>query len=194
MSGPAILEGTGMMRKILLATVCAVGLSAAGAVSGAYADTAGTMTEAQQAALDAQIAAVEALVIQYQNDPAGLQVAVENLVTGATDPEMSANAVLAVFDNSQNPTIKALLAGNAELASAGGQGLGAAIAQIGLTNPDLATQMAANVSANGSSLFAASVQAGNNARTASIQQQQNVNGNASSSSNSPTPETPASAS
>lgn len=98
-----------------------------------------------------------------------------------------------MFDNSQNPAIKTLLANNAELASAGGQGLGAAIAQIGLNNPDLATRMAANVSANGSSSFAAAVQTGDNTRTASIQQQ-NTNGNASSRTYSSTPEKPASAS
>lgn len=184
-----------MMRKILLATVCAVGLSAAGAFSGAYAETAGTTTEAQQAALDAQVAAVEALVVKYQNDPAGLQAAIESLVVGATDQETSGKAVLIVFDNSQNPAIKALLANNPDLASAGGQGLGAAIAQIGLTNPDLATQMAANVSANSSSSFAAAVQSGDNTRTASIQQQQqNTGGNASSRTYSSTPEVPASAS
>ncbi len=82
------------MKKILLATVCAVGLLAAGALSGAYADTAATTTEVQQTALDVQVTAVEALVIQYQNDPAGLQAAIENLVANAADPETAGNAVL----------------------------------------------------------------------------------------------------
>lgn len=195
MGDPAVLEGIGMMRKILLATVCVVGLSAAGAFSGAYAATEATTTDAQQAALDAQVAAIEALVIQYQNDPAGLQAAIESLVVNAADPETSGKAVLIVFDNSQNPAIKTLLANNAALASAGGQGLGAAVAQIGLSNPDLATRMAANVSASGSSSFVASVQTGDNTRTASIQQgQQNANGNATPRSYSSTPEQPASGS
>ena len=155
------------------------------------------MTEAQQAALNAQISAVEALVIQYQSDPAGLQAAIQNLVQNASDPSLAGNAVVSVFNNSTNSQVLAILANNPGLKDAGGQGLGAAIATIGATNPDLAAQMTAYVQANGGSNFASSVQSGSDTQTSSIQQQQrnnnnNNNNNNDDISNNSTPETPAS--
>jgi len=185
-----------MLKKLLLVTVSVAGLAVVGPITVAYADNSGTvMTGADQAALDAQVAAVEALVTQYQNDPDGLQAAIENLVVGATDPETTGNAVLIVFDNSQNPAIRAILANNAGLAGAGGRGLGAAIATLGVTDPDLAARMAANVSTKGGTSFVASVQQGSDTRTASIQQKNNSDTNANGTQNSSsTPETPASAS
>ena len=189
-----------MLKKFLLATVCAAGLSVAGPLSVAYADGTGTTSaDAQQTVLSTQVAAVEALVTTYQNDPEGLKAAIQSLVENAADPEASSAAVLVVFDNSQNPDIKAILANNSGLAAAGGQGLGAAIATLGITQPELATRISAYVSANGGSTFTASVQSGNDVQTASIQkqqqqQQQNKNSATTQNAGGSTPEKPASAS
>lgn len=186
-----------MLKKFLLATVCVAGLSIVGPISAAYADTTPTLTADQQAALDAQVAAVEALVIQYQNDPAGLLAAIQSLVENASDPAVAGQAVVSVFNSSTNPAIQAALANNPGLKDAGGQGLGAAIATIGVANPDLATQMTAYVQANGGSTFVSSVQSGNDTQTASIQQQQQNNTNNNNNNNlnnTSTPETPASGS
>ena len=127
-----------------------------------------TLSADAQAALDAQILSVEALVVEYQNDPAGLEAAVESLVTGATDPEVAANAVLAVFSNPQNPEIRTLLQNNAELKAAAGRGLGAAIATLGLTDPDLAARILAAVQASGDATLIAAVETGSDTKTASI--------------------------
>lgn len=185
-----------MLKKFIVATVCAAGLSLVGPISAAHAD-APAMTDAQQAALNAQISAVEALVVQYQNDPDGLQAAIQNLVQNASDPALVGTAVVSVFNNSTNPAIQTILANNAGIQAAGGLGLGAAIATIGITNPDLATQMTAYVQTNAGSTFVASVQSGSNTQTSSIQQQNNNNNNNNNNddlTNNSTPETPASAS
>lgn len=182
-----------MLKKFLLATVCVAGFALIGPISVSHADTSSVATSTEQAALDAQVAAVEALVMQHQNDPEGLQLAIENLVVSATDPEVAGNAILIVFDNSQNPAIKTLLANDAALAGAGGQGLGAAIATLGVTNPELATRMAANVTANGGTSFVAAVQTGDNTKTASIQQNDSNSNSATTRSYSSIPEKPASA-
>lgn len=190
-----VLEAS-MLKKFLLATVCVAGLSVVGPFSAAYADTAPTLTVDQQAALDAQVAAVEALVIQYQNDPVGLQSAIQSLVENASDPAVAGQAVVSVFNSSTNPAIQTILANNPGIKDAGGQGLGAAIAAIGVTNPDIAIQMTAYVQANGGSTFMSSVQSGSDTQTASIQQQQQQNStnNYNNLSNTSTPETPASSS
>ena len=186
-----------MIRKILLVTACVAGLSAIGPVSSFAAEST-PLTAEQQQVLDTQIAAVEALVVQYKDDPAGLELAVEALVTGAADPEVSGQAVLIVFNNSTNPNIKSILASNADLAAAGGKGLGAAIASIGLTNPTLATSMAAAVTASGKPDFVASVQSGTDTKTASLNQKTEENRKSETQQNTEkkdtTPENPASAS
>jgi hypothetical protein len=186
-----------MLKNFFLAAVCVAGFSAVGPITATYADATGTvMTSAEQTVLDTQVAAVEALVEQYQSDPDGLLTAIEDLVVNASDPETTGNAVLMVFDNSQNLAIRVLFANNANLADAGGKGLGAAVAQLGVTNPDLAVRMVANVAVKGSPSFVASVKSGDDTRTASIRQSSN-NSNSSNSSarnyNS-TPEKSASAS
>ena len=107
-----------------------------------------------------------------------MQAAVEALVATANDPAVSANAVLIVFDNSQNPQIQQILASNGELKAAAGRGLGAAIASIGLTNPDLAAQMSASVAASGDSVMVSEVQSGSDTKTASLRQEQQRNQNA----------------
>lgn len=152
-----------MLKNFVLAAAVVTGLAGMGAYSVVLAEE----TEAASA-LDVQVAAVEALVIQYQDDAAGLQAAVESLVVNSSDPELAADAVLVVFDNSQNPAIRAILARNSALKAAAGEGLGAAIAQIGITNPALASRMTAQVSANASAELVASVQTGTDDRTASI--------------------------
>lgn len=186
-----------MLKKFVVATVYIAGLSLVGPISAAYAD-APALTEAQQTALNAQISAVEALVVQYQNDPDGLQAAIQSLVQNASDPALAGTAVVSVFNNSTNPAIQKILANNAGIQAAGGQGLGAAIATIGITNPDLATQMTAYVQTNAGSTFVASVQSGSDTQTSSIQQQNNNNNNNNNNNddltNNSTPETPASAS
>ena len=65
-----------------------------------------------------------------------------------------------------------LLLENSELKAALGKGLGAAIALIGVTNPDLATLLAALVTAEGDDTLTAAVDSGNDSKTASILQQQ----------------------
>ena len=180
-----------MLKNVLLATACVIGLSAAAPLSVAFAaEEATTLSADAQAALDVQISAVEALVVQYQNDPAGLQAAVEALVENAGDPAVTANAVLVVFDNSQNPEIQQILASNSELKPAAGRGLGAAIASIGLTNPDLAAQMSASVVASGDSTMVSEVQSGSDTKTASLKQEQQRRQDAdnSSSTDDSTPE------
>lgn len=189
--------GFSMMRKLLLATVCAAGLSMVGpTVSFAATDDAAPgMSAEQQAALNAQVSAVEALVIQYKDDPAGLQAAVEALVVGAADPELSSQAVLIAFNNSQNEQVRNILASNSELGVAGGNGLGAAIASIGVTNPELASKLSASVIAGGNSGFVAAVQTGSNTKTASLNKQKQQQNNSSNNTNKDsTPENPASAS
>ena len=185
-----------MLRKLLFVTVCAAGLSLAAPFTGAYAETA-PLTADQQAALNAATSSVESLIIQYQNDPDGLQAAIQSLVENASDPEMAGNAVTSVFNNPTNATVKNILAAKPGLLDAGGNGLGAAIATIGVTNPTLATQMLASAKANGGTKFASSVQSGNDTQTGSIQQQSNTsnnnNDNNTDNNNNSTPETPASA-
>lgn len=182
------------MQKFLLATVVSiatlVGVSQISVASAAEGDPTGTQN-GDQAALDIKIAAIEALVLQYKDDPAGLQAAVETYVTTSEDPEAAGNAVLIVFDNSQNPEVRSLLAANGELRNALGQGLGAAIATIALTNPDLATKMTANVVATGKTELVASVQSGTDTKTASLSEQNNDQGTDVAAEDS-TPENPAS--
>ena len=162
-----------MLKNVLLVTACVVGLSTAVPLSAAFAAEDATALSADgQAALDAQISAVEGLVVQYQNDPAGLQAAIEALVENAGDPALTANAVLVVVDNSQNPQIQQILANNSELKAAAGRGLGAAIASIGLTNPDLAAQISASVVASGSATMVSEVQSGSDTKTASLKREQ----------------------
>tara|TARA_R110002074_G_scaffold374313_1_gene550628 strand:+ start:322 stop:891 length:570 start_codon:yes stop_codon:yes gene_type:complete len=167
-----------MFKNTLLAAACVAALSIAAPVSSAFAaETGSTLSASQQAALDAQVLAVEALVVTYQNDPDGLQAAIEALVTDASDPEVAAQAVLIVFDNSQNTEILAILASNPGLKAAAGKGLGAAIVALGITNPDVATRISALVSASGDQAMIAAVQTGADTKTASINQQRQQNRN-----------------
>ncbi|MDO8288385.1 MAG: hypothetical protein Q7T44_04125 [Parvibaculum sp.] len=182
-----------MMQKFLFAVAVSlaalVGVSQISVASAAEGDP----VTAEQAAFDAKIGAIETLVLQYKDDPAGLQAAIEQYVATSEDPEAAGNAVLFVFDNSNNPEVRALLAANADLRAAMGQGLGAAIAIIALTNPDLATKMTANVVASGNAELIASVQSGTDIKTASLNEQ-NDTGDDDADNEDSTPENPASAS
>lgn len=182
-----------MLRKFLLAVVCAAGFVGVTSHSPAFAaegDQASLSTE-DQAALAAQISAVEQLVIDNADDPAALEAAIEALVTGSQNPALSARAVIAVYDNSTNDAVKAILQ-KAGMKAAMGRGLGAAIATIGLTDPDLASSLQAMVAASGNEELASAVQAGSETRTASVRNQQQQEED--EGLRDETPENPASAS
>lgn len=178
-----------MLKNVLLATACVAGLSFAGPLTAAFAAETIALSADEQAALDAQILAVENLIILHQDNPDDLQAAIESLVVNSTDAALTANAVLIVFDNSKNPTIQQILSNNSALVDAGGQGLGAAIAVIGVNNPELATQISAIVTASGSAAMTAAVESGSNSRTASLsQQRQQQENNGNEGQNDSTPE------
>lgn len=182
-----------MLRKFLLAVVCAAGFVGVTSHSPAFAaegDQASLSTE-DQAALAAQISAVEQLVIDNADDPAALEAAIEALVTGSQNPALSARAVIAVYDNSTNDAVRAILQ-KAGMKAAMGRGLGAAIATIGLTDPDLASSLQAMVAASGNEELASAVQAGSETRTASVRNQQQQEED--EGFRDETPENPASAS
>ncbi len=180
------------MQKFLFAMVVSIAALAGGSQISVALAAEGDPVTAEQAALDAKIEAIEALVLQYKDDAAGLQAAVEQYVAGSEDPAAAGNAVLIVFDNSKNPEVRSLLAASGELRDALGQGLGAAIATIALTNPDLAATMTASVVAKGNTELTASVQSGTDTKTASLNEQNNDNGGDEENVDS-TPENPASA-
>lgn len=182
-----------MLKKTLLATACVVGLSVVAPISMAFAETTPTTTNDQTSALSNQISSVEDLIIQYQNDPDGLQAAIQNLVATSDDPGLANQAVVEAFNNSSNSTVANLLATKPALKDAGGKGLGAAIAIIAVNNPTLAASMSAYVQQNGGETFASSVSTGQT--TSSIPQNNNNNNNNNDNdlTNSSTPETPASA-
>tara|TARA_R110000868_G_scaffold29049_3_gene108040 strand:- start:4164 stop:4733 length:570 start_codon:yes stop_codon:yes gene_type:complete len=165
-----------MLKNTLLAAACVAALSVAAPLSTVYAaEGTSEMSASEQQALDAQVAVVEGLVETYKDDAAGLQAAIEALVVDAADPEVAAKAVLVVFDNSQNPKIIAILANNSALKTAAGNGLGAAIVALSITNPDLATKVTAIVSASGDPEMIAAVQSGADTKTASVNQQRKEN-------------------
>tara|TARA_R110000868_G_scaffold128417_3_gene336502 strand:- start:4175 stop:4744 length:570 start_codon:yes stop_codon:yes gene_type:complete len=165
-----------MLKNTLLAAACVAALSIAAPLSTAYAVEGTTeLSASEQQALDAQVLAVEGLVETYKDDAAGLQAAIEALVTDAANPELAATAVLIVFDNSQNPKILAILANNSALKAAAGNGLGAAIVALGITNPDLAAKVSAIVAGSGDAEMIAAAQSGADTKTASINRQRKEN-------------------
>lgn len=182
-----------MLRKFLLATVCAAGLIGMTSVAPALAaegDQA-SLSADEQAALDAQISAIEQLVIDNADDPAALEAAIEAFVVGSQDQALAAKAVILVFDNSKNEMVRTILQ-KAGMKAAMGRGLGAAIATIGLTDPDLAASLQAQVASSGNDELAANVQEGSDIKTASLSQEQNEQGGDETPDE--TPENPASAS
>jgi hypothetical protein len=127
---------------------------------------------------------VEALLTQYADDPDGLEAAIEEYVTNSEDPELAAQAVIAVA---------AGLPADSDLKIALGRGLGAAIAVIALTDPTAATNMQALVAASDDETLAAAVSAGTTDKTASIEQNAGGGGGEVAGDEDETPEEPASA-
>lgn len=174
--------------KKLLSVIC---LAVAVAFAGALAPATPAMAQEAQSLQDME-AAIEALLIANADDPDAFAAAVEAYVLAAANAELAAEAVISVLTNPKSDEARLALANNPALKTAGGMGLGAAIAQIGLTNPTVAANMQALVEASGDATLQAAVAAGHTERTASIQQQQlQASGDTADSVDS-TPETPVS--
>lgn len=174
------------MKNILSAMCLAVAFVAAPAI------VAVQHAMAQAVSVESMEADIEALLVANANDPEAFAAAVEAYVLAAADAELATDAVINVLTNPQGDAAKMALANNPELKAAGGRGLGAAIAQIGLTNPTVAANMQAKVEASNDETLQASVAEGNAERTASIQQQQAAESGDTAESHDTTPETPVS--
>lgn len=163
------------MKKFILAVCLAFAVAAAPSILVA------PHAVAQEAAsLEAMEADIEALMATYADDPDGFAAAIEDYVLAAGNPELAAEAVISVLARpTTDPALKV----------AGGKGLGAAIALIGLTNPTAAANMQALVMASGDTVLQAAVAEGNAERTASILRQQQQQQQQQQDS---TPETPVS--
>lgn len=158
------------MKKFLLA-VCLAFAAAPLVLTAPHA-------VAQEANFQAMEADIEALLIANADNPDAFAAAVEDYVLAVTDPEVAAQAVINVLTR---PAV------DQALKVAGGKGLGAAIALIGLTDPAAAANMQALVEVSGDATLQAAVAEGNAERTASIRQQQQQQQQQERSS---TPETP----
>lgn len=164
-----------MLKSVSTAFVFAVAL--------AFAAIAFNPSPAAAQDLAGAQADIEALLVQYADDPDGLEAAIEEYVTNSEDPELAAQAIVAVA---------AGLPANSDLKIALGRGLGAAIAVIALTNPTAATNMQALVAASGDETLVAAVSAGTSDKTASIEQNAG-GGDEGAGDEDETPEEPASA-
>ncbi|MEQ8327971.1 MAG: hypothetical protein RIE84_07910 [Parvibaculum sp.] len=174
------------MKKLLSA------MMVAGAMAFASVTLVATPVAAQEAeTLEAMEAEIEALLIANADDPDAFAAAVEAYVLAAGDAELAGDAVISVLTNPKSDAAREVLANNPGLKSAGGMGLGAAIAQIGLTNPTVAANMQAKVEASGDEGFQASVTQGSDASTGSTNEQAQQ-GSASDPNRDSTPETPVS--
>lgn len=169
------------MKKFLSALCLAVAVAVAPAIVAvphAVAQEAGS--------LEAMEADIEALLIANADDPDAFAAAVEQYLLTAGNPELAADAVINVLTNPKSEAAQIALANNPGLKTAGGQGLGAAIAQIGLTNPTAAANIQAKVEASNDTTLQAAVTQGT---TATIQRQQQQQQQQQQDS---TPETPVS--
>lgn len=175
------------MKKLLSVMVVAAAMAFAPAM---FAATQAVAQEAGAEALAAMEADIEALLVANAGDPDAFAAAVEAYILAAANAELAADAVISVLTNPQSDAAREALANNPGLKSAGGRGLGAAIAQIGLTDPTTAANMQAKVEASNDETLQAAVTTGTNERTASIQQQQQQDG--TSENQDSTPETPVS--
>ena len=174
------------MKKLFLAVAvaCAMALTA-----GGFA-VAPAMAQAVNAELLPQMEAdVEALLVENASDAAAFEAAIEAYVTGADDPVTAGQAVINVLFNPRDDAVRLLLAENPGLKEAGGRGLGAAIAVLGLTNPEAAAILQALAEATGDPVFQAAVLEGTETRTASLRAASAAGGDTSTDS---TPETPVS--
>lgn len=171
------------MKKIFLATSLALAFVAAPAI------IAVPQAAAQGAAtVEAMEAEVEALLVANANNPEAFAAAVEAYILAAADAELATGAVINVLTNPKGDAARTALANNPELKAAGGQGLGAAIAQVGLTNPTVAANMQGKIEASNDEKLQASVTKGNAERAAFIQQRQAAESGNTAGSNDSTPE------
>lgn len=128
------------------------------------------VSEADQAAFDVMQAAIEQLIVDNAGDEAALEAAIEAYVEESDNPELAAKACIEAATNPKSAAAQAAIANNPNLSIAAGNGLGAAIATIAVTDPTAAANMQASVTASGNTSFASAVQTGNDTKTASIQQ------------------------
>lgn len=175
------------MKRIFFALSLALAFVAAPAII-AVPNAAAQGVEA----LQVMEAEVEALLIANADNPEAFAAAVEAYVLAAGDAELATEAVINVLTNPKSEAARLALANNPGLKAAGGQSLGAAIAQIGLTNPTVAAAMQAKVEASNDESLQAAVSEGSAERTASIQQQQAAESGETAENNDSTPETPVS--
>lgn len=178
------------MRNLFAAFVLAAGLALAPAIF--VAAPAMAQDGDQVVAMQAE---VEALILQYAEDEASLELAIEEYVLASGNPELATQAVINALTNPLNADVANLLNENPNLQIAAGQGLGAAIAMIALTDPTAAASMLALVEASGDETLVASVAQGNEDRTASIVEGETNAGDAIEEevAEGTTPESPASA-
>ncbi|PKQ05925.1 MAG: hypothetical protein CVT72_08100 [Alphaproteobacteria bacterium HGW-Alphaproteobacteria-11] len=174
------------MKKLFSAAVIAGAMALTPAI---FASAPAVAYEAAE--VDALQEQVEALIVEFADDADGLAAAIEALVVGAADPEAAAAAVIAASTNPKSAAAQQALANNPDLKASAGNGLGTAVAMIGIANPAAAANMQAQVEASGDTLLQASVSQGTSTRTASIQQQQQQQQQQPGQQDS-TPETPAS--
>lgn len=142
-----------MLKSVFATVVFAAGL--------AFAALAVNPAPAAAQELASAEADISALVAQYQDDPDGLEAAIEAYVTASEDPVVAAQAVVSVASG---------LPAESPLKVALGRGLGAAIAVIALTDPTVATNMQAVVAASDDETLVSAVSAGTSDKTASIEQ------------------------
>ncbi|WP_421866577.1 hypothetical protein [Parvibaculum sp.] len=161
-----------MLKSVFTTIVFAMGL--------AFASLALNPSPVAAAELASVQADISTLVAQYQDDPDGLEAAIEEYVTNSEDPELAAQAIIAVA---------AGLPDDSPLKIALGRGLGAAIVVIGLTSPTVAANMQALVAASNDEALIASVSAGSSDKTASIEQNTGGDGNIAAGQDDETPET-----
>lgn len=170
------------MKKILSV------MMVAGAM--AFAPVMFTATPAAAQEIAVMEADIEALLIANAGDPDAFAAAVEAYLLAAADPELAGDAVISVLTNPKSDAAREALSNNPGLKTAGGSALGAAIAQIGLTNPGAAANMQAKVAATNDETLQASV--GQGTATATTNQQTQQGDAASNPNRDTTPETPVS--
>ena len=157
------------MKKLFSAALIAGAMALTPAIFASAPAVAQGVDAEQLAAMEAEI---EALLIANADDPDAFAAAVEAYVIAAANVELAGDAVTNVLTNPKSDAVRDLLRGNPALKTAGGAGLGAAIAVIGITNPTAAANMQAKVEASGDTTLQAAVTDGTSTRTASLQQQQ----------------------
>ena len=184
-----------MLKKLMTAAVLGLGLGAFVApivmpVSPAVAATDEEIADRQ--------ADIEGLIAENAEDADALEVAIREYVANSADPEGAALAFVGAVTNPKTDAAKTALQKNSGLKSAAARGLGAAIALIAVSQPQVAASMQAVVESSGDATLVAAVSEGNATQTASINGGSGVEDNASqvvtnANDNNTTPEAVASA-